>query len=255
MKSIYDFPHLYDAILRSCNEQIARETKSIDKLITMLELNNPSILDVACGTCAHDILLAKKGYDVTGIDISQNMLKMAAEHAKEASVSLELFKKDIIDFEIEKKGYSCAIFMSETFPLLTKMEDIQSHLNCVKKHLTEGGIYIIDIDKQNGTIRDKRVVWGKKSYNICGTIVDVWFEDLPGNSENNVNQLNLHCQIWGEEVISTIDHWKVLAYTPEDYAKLFSSLTDWHFVGFHNWENLSSDISDCRHFFAVLRKK
>ena len=46
------------------------------------------ILDVGCGTGRHAIELTKRGYNVTGIDLSESQLKRAKEKAKTANLSL-----------------------------------------------------------------------------------------------------------------------------------------------------------------------
>ncbi len=51
------------------------------------------ILDIGCGTGRHAIELAKRGYHVTGVDLSENQIKRAREKAKEAGVT--------IDFQIQ----------------------------------------------------------------------------------------------------------------------------------------------------------
>ena len=45
---------------------------------------NSSILDVGCGTGRHSIELAKRGYIVTGLDLSSEMLYRATDAARSA---------------------------------------------------------------------------------------------------------------------------------------------------------------------------
>lgn len=52
------------------------------------------ILDVGCGTGRHAIELAKRGYHVTGIDLSESQLKRAREKAKEQGVEIDFQKQD-----------------------------------------------------------------------------------------------------------------------------------------------------------------
>ena len=47
------------------------------------------ILDIGCGTGRHDIELAMRGYNVTGVDLSEGMLARAKEKASEAGVSVD----------------------------------------------------------------------------------------------------------------------------------------------------------------------
>lgn len=59
--------------------------KEVDFVIEELKLPMGStILDVGCGTGRHSIELAKRGYKVTGIDISAGMLAEARRAAKQA---------------------------------------------------------------------------------------------------------------------------------------------------------------------------
>ena len=52
------------------------------------------ILDVGCGTGRHAIELAKRGYDVTGIDLSEAQLARARQKAEEAGVEVEFLRLD-----------------------------------------------------------------------------------------------------------------------------------------------------------------
>ncbi|MDP3443326.1 MAG: class I SAM-dependent methyltransferase, partial [Ignavibacteria bacterium] len=46
------------------------------------------ILDIGCGTGRHSIELAKRGYDVTGIDLSESMLAKARLNATDQNVKV-----------------------------------------------------------------------------------------------------------------------------------------------------------------------
>jgi SAM-dependent methyltransferase len=55
---------------------------------------NVGILDIGCGTGRHAIELARRGYPVTGIDLSANQLARAREKARDASVSPVFEQRD-----------------------------------------------------------------------------------------------------------------------------------------------------------------
>lgn len=52
------------------------------------------ILDIGCGTGRHSIELTKRGYHVTGIDLSDSMLKKAKENAEKQKVQVNFVKQD-----------------------------------------------------------------------------------------------------------------------------------------------------------------
>ncbi|HSW68149.1 MAG TPA: methyltransferase domain-containing protein, partial [Bacteroidales bacterium] len=52
------------------------------------------IIDIGCGTGRHSIELAKRGYTVTGIDLSQSLLNKAKEKALINGVKVDFFRYD-----------------------------------------------------------------------------------------------------------------------------------------------------------------
>ena len=63
------------------NMSWVEETKNeVDFLIDQLKLQgNEKILDLACGYGRHSLELARRGYDVTGIDITSEYIEYATE--------------------------------------------------------------------------------------------------------------------------------------------------------------------------------
>ena len=82
-----------------------------------------SIIDIGCGTGRHSIELAKRGYNITGIDISDKMLDEAREKAESLGLKAEFIHKDATNFNLDKK-FDLAICLCEgAFGLLGFDED------------------------------------------------------------------------------------------------------------------------------------
>jgi ubiquinone/menaquinone biosynthesis C-methylase UbiE len=76
------------------------------------------ILDIACGTGRHTIELTKRGYNVTGIDLSESQLKRAKEKAKEQNLSIKFQKIDARNLPFSSE-FDLAIMICEgAFPLM-----------------------------------------------------------------------------------------------------------------------------------------
>ncbi len=102
------------------------------------------ILDVCCGTGRHYIPLMQEGYDVTGLDASQNMLSVLKGKAREANVEPRVLRKDMRDMDFAS-GFDAIICMNSAFLYLLKDEDILQVLNAFYKALKPGGAAIMDI--------------------------------------------------------------------------------------------------------------
>lgn len=74
------------------NECFTKDTlREVEFLVELLALpSGAKILDVGCGTCRHSVELARRGYRMTGVDISAGMLAQARQNAAKAGVEIEL---------------------------------------------------------------------------------------------------------------------------------------------------------------------
>ena len=64
---------------------------------------NANILDMACGAGRHAIILARKNFIVTAVDLSENLLSIAKKTADEENLSINFVHSDIRRFETTDK--------------------------------------------------------------------------------------------------------------------------------------------------------
>jgi SAM-dependent methyltransferase len=98
--------------------------REVDFLIEELHLpSGGAILDVGCGTGRHAVELAKRGYAVTGLDLSSEMLSRAADAAKAAGVAVKWVRSDATLFTLPP-NYDAAVCLCEgAFGLLARSDD------------------------------------------------------------------------------------------------------------------------------------
>jgi len=76
------------------------------------------ILDIGCGTGRHAVELAKRGYDVTGVDLSADQLARAREKAEAAGVKASFLCKDARELSISGEFDVALIICEGAFPLM-----------------------------------------------------------------------------------------------------------------------------------------
>ena len=101
------------------------------------------IIDIGCGTGRHSIELAKRGYNVTGIDLSECMLERAIEKAKKAKVKVEFIKADARELKFEKEFDLALIICEGGFPLMETDEMNFMILQGAAKSLKDKGKLIL----------------------------------------------------------------------------------------------------------------
>jgi SAM-dependent methyltransferase len=138
-----EYSSTYDLLYK--DKDYPAECDLIEKIITEHSQSVPkSILDLGCGTGNHSILLAERGYEVTGVDISEEMLAIAKSKAKGKEIDCTFLHGDIRTFVGERK-YDAIIMMFAVFGYQITNEDIFNALQTVRRHLNPGGVFFCDI--------------------------------------------------------------------------------------------------------------
>lgn len=109
----------------------------VDFLLGVLSIpDGGSILDMGCGTGRHSVELARRGYVVTGIDISAGMLAQAKTAAAEAGVKVEFIQSDATGFRSEKLFDAAICICEGAFGLSDFHEDPIEHDSAILENIS-----------------------------------------------------------------------------------------------------------------------
>lgn len=101
-----------------------------------------TILDIGCGTGRHSVELAKRGYRVTGIDLSGNMLAKAKSKAESNGVKVKFLRRDARSFTFKTKFDLAVMICEGAFPLMETDEMNFRILKNAYQALKKGGKFI-----------------------------------------------------------------------------------------------------------------
>jgi 2-polyprenyl-3-methyl-5-hydroxy-6-metoxy-1,4-benzoquinol methylase len=100
------------------------------------------ILDVGCGTGRHSVELAERGYEITGIDLSDSQLARAKAKARARNLKIDFQKRDARNLTFDHE-FDLAIMLCEgAFPLMETDEMNFQILQNVERTLKTGGKFI-----------------------------------------------------------------------------------------------------------------
>ncbi|MFH2069300.1 MAG: class I SAM-dependent methyltransferase [Candidatus Omnitrophota bacterium] len=100
------------------------------------------IIDVGCGTGRHSIELAKRGYKVTGIDLSDSQLGRAKEKAKTKNLQINFQKQDARKLPFKNEFDLAVMLCGGGFPLMETDEMNYEILKNVSDSLKDNGKFI-----------------------------------------------------------------------------------------------------------------
>ena len=105
------------------------------------------LLELACGTGRILIPLAEAGFEMYGVDVSQNMLSTCRRKVEEKEVTdrVSLIHADMTAFDLPRKDFSLAYIALRSFMHLYTQADQLACLSRVREHLRPGGYFIVDV--------------------------------------------------------------------------------------------------------------
>lgn len=126
MTEKHNWQEFFDAHAPIYEENVFTKNTLAEVDFLIEELSPPrgaSILDVGCGTGRHSVELAKRGYAVTGLDLSGQMLAEAARSAAAAGVKVEWVHADATRFSLPRLHDAAVCLCEGSFGLLGLQDD------------------------------------------------------------------------------------------------------------------------------------
>lgn len=140
MEQYTTLAYLYDELMNHINyKEIA---DYIEKIFSKNKAPITNILDLGCGTGTIAYEFAQRGYKVTGIDISTDMLDVAAQ---KSNGKVTYLCQDMTKLELNS-CYDAFICMFDCLNYITNYNDLKKIFKSAAKYLKEDGIFIFDIN-------------------------------------------------------------------------------------------------------------
>lgn len=118
------------------------ETDFIAVLLGKAQGKVHSVLDLGCGTGRHDLLLARKGYAVTGVDRSSEMLKQARS-LQGPDLNLHFVHSAIEDLSLSEQ-FDAVTALFHVLSYQTSNAQVETFFRVAEKHLRPGGVFVFD---------------------------------------------------------------------------------------------------------------
>ena len=143
MEAYTDFAYVYDTLMDNTpyNEWCAR----ITDILRHAGIENDLVLDLGCGTGTLTELLAKEGYDMIGIDYSQEMLARAMEKREDSGLQILYLLQDMREFELYGT-VGAVISVCDSLNYLLEEEDVIETFRLVNNYLDPKGLFVFDFN-------------------------------------------------------------------------------------------------------------
>ncbi|MEW9123924.1 MAG: class I SAM-dependent methyltransferase [Thermotaleaceae bacterium] len=213
MESYSGFAYVYDRLMEDVDYN--SWTDYIEKIFYRYGKEPKNIVDLACGTGNITNSLAKRGYNLIGVDISESMLMIAQEKAMDMSVEVIYLNQDMRRLELPTE-LDAILCICDGINYITNDKDLKEIFASVYRYLKSEGLFIFDISSYyklshilgHNTFAENyeevSYIWENyfdEEKNVCDFDLTLFIKDGKGYRKHEEN----HCQrAYGEEEILSL---------------------------------------------------
>ena len=168
----------------------------IEELLDTRQAEPRRVLDLACGTGNVSVLMAERGYEVTGVDIAADMIVAAKSKPVQPGWKLEFFCQDAAEMDLGGTQFELCISLFDSLNYITNPERLQMAFHRIAAHLEQNALFIFDInseyalknrffDQDNREYPEERLQYDWKSAydeqtRLCHVHMDFWYKEADG---------------------------------------------------------------------------
>lgn len=181
----FGLPRTADISARDTGKPLAGKAGSQDGSEDLFAEERNIVVDLGCGTGKLTEILAGRGYDMIGIDLSEDMLAIAQERKIKNGSSTLYSLQDMRDFELFGAAGSM-VSVGDSINYLLEEKDLEDMFRCVARSLLPGGVFVFDfktIHLYRDIIGDRTIAEDRGD---CAFIWDNYY-----NPETCINEYDL----------------------------------------------------------------
>ena len=119
----------------------------LTSLLKEYGINDGLVLDLGCGTGTLTELLAKEGYDMIGVDVSEDMLQEAIEKRAESGLPILYLLQDMREFELYGT-VRAVVSICYSLNYILDYDDLAHVFSLVNNYLDPKGMFIFDLNTE-----------------------------------------------------------------------------------------------------------
>jgi SAM-dependent methyltransferase len=132
------YPYMFD------EKRFAAADEQVRKIVKLTGIRRGAVLDLCCGPGRHSVALARRGFQVTGVDRTRFLLNKARRRAKSARAKVEVVHGDMRHF-VRPGAFRLALSLFTSFGYFDKKDDDRRVARNIFESLQPGGVCVIDV--------------------------------------------------------------------------------------------------------------
>ncbi len=235
-----EYAGAYDALYQ--DKDYEKECDFVEALFKKYNYRPKTILDLGCGTGGHALILARRGYKVSGVDGSAAMLEIERKKKEDQRLEIEFIEGDITEISLNRK-FDAVISMFAVMGYQTTNAALAAACDVAKKSLVPDGMFMFDCWHGHAVIADKPAPRMKEISSGSGEKI-IRFTLPEIDVMNHVVKVNFKVwQIRGNEFKETIEAHPMRFLFPQE-TKYFLEVAGFHSVDLYPFLDVDMPLTD-----------
>lgn len=145
MEAYTSFAEVYDQFMD--NVPYREWADFLQEILQKEGISDGLVLDLGCGTGSMTEELAGRGYDMIGVDNSEDMLEIAMEKRQESGHDILYLLQDMQEFELYGT-VRAVVSVCDSVNYVTEKEELEQVFRLVNNYLDPGGIFVFDFNTE-----------------------------------------------------------------------------------------------------------
>ena len=145
MEAYTSFAEVYDQFMD--NVPYREWADFLQEILQKEGISDGLVLDLGCGTGSMTEELAGRGYDMIGVDNSEDMLEIAMEKRQESGHDILYLLQDMQEFELYGT-VRAVVSVCDSVNYVTEKEELEQIFRLVNNYLDPGGIFVFDFNTE-----------------------------------------------------------------------------------------------------------
>ena len=206
------FGEEYKMVYPHRNEEEAKE--QVEFLMRHISLpDGAKVLDLCCGCGRHAVELKQRGYDVVGLDLSEELLELACSRASECGEDIEFIRGDMREIPYEDH-FDLIVNFFTSFGYFAEDAENQSVLLAIAKALKPGGKFLMDYMNPENVARNLVARDEKDIAQGIHVVQERWIDKSPRRINKKITLI--------KEDEESIYRESVRMYSHEEMVKMLS---------------------------------
>lgn len=223
MANWYDYPQYFDMLFR---EETPVEVDFFEQAFERFALRDVRrVLEPGCGSGRLVVAMAAKGYDATGLDLSDAMLGYMRRKLRRRKLEATCVKGDMTELKFDQP-FDAAFCTFNTFRHLLSERDALTHLRSMADSLETGGIYILGMHLVPE--EDYEAVVERFKTSQGGTVLTTTISVPETDAKKRLETLRVKLRAVRSsgETIRIQSEFPLRLYTPTQLKRLFKKVED-----------------------------